>query len=173
MSVTAVPLRPLKKGSLVKLWLGIAVLALAAAAVAWAGTAGQQVITTESGLRIQVVEDGEGPAIGPDDLVALHYEGRLEDGTVFDSSMERGQPMITGVTGVIPGFSEGLQMMRGGGTYRLWIPPELGYGGRVPPGAPFDSDDTLIFQIEILEVAEGMAAMQQMMGPQGGAGQGR
>ncbi|WP_114953311.1 FKBP-type peptidyl-prolyl cis-trans isomerase [Sphingosinicella terrae] len=170
MSVTAVPIRPLRRGSVLKLWIGLLVLSLAAAGLAWIGTAGQQVATTASGLRYQVVQEGEGPTITAADLVLLHYTGRLENGTVFDSSEQRGgQPMVASVGNIIPGFAEGLQMMQKGGRYRLWIPPELGYGDRVPPGAPFGPTDTLIFDIEILEIAPGMAAMQNMMGPGGGA----
>ena len=172
MSVTAVPIRPLSKGSIAKLWIGLAVLALAAAALAWTGTSGQQVTTTASGLRFQVIEPGEGPVVTPADLVALHYELSLEDGTVVQNSEQTGQPFVTGTEGLFPGFSEGLQMMQAGGTYRLWVPPELGIEGPVPPGAPFDADDTLIFEVRVLEIAPGMAAMQQMMqqrGQQGGA----
>lgn len=171
MSVTAVPLRPLARGSVLKLWIGLALLTLAAVALAWVGTSAQQAERTASGLRYRVIEEGTGPTITPADLVVLHYTGRLKNGTVFDSSEARGgEPMVTGVTGIIPGFTEGLQLMREGGRYRLWIPPQLGYGGQVPPGAPFTGEDTLIFDIHIVEVAEGMAAMQQLMGPRGPGG---
>jgi FKBP-type peptidyl-prolyl cis-trans isomerase FkpA len=171
MSVTAVPIRPLKKGSVVKLWLALGLLCLAAAALAWTGTGGQQVRTTDSGLRIQTMREGTGEAITANDLVALHYRLYRQDGTMIQDSREAGQPMITATNGVVPGFAEGLQLMRQGGLYRLWLPPELGYGDRVPPGAPFGPGETLQFEVEILEIAPGMAAMQQMMGP-GGAGAG-
>ena len=173
MSVTAVPIRPLSKGSVAKLWIGLALLTLAAAALAWYGTSGQQVITTASGLRFQVIEPGEGPVVTPADLVALHYELSLEGGRVVQNSEQTGQPFVTGTEGLFPGFSEGLQMMQAGGSYRLWVPPELGIQGPIPPGAPFDADDTLIFEVRVLEIAPGMAAMQQMMQQrQGGAPQG-
>ena len=81
---------------------------------------------------------------------------------MFDSSVSRGQPIDTGINGVIPGFSEGLQLMRKGGRYRLWIPPLLGYNGNVPQGAPFGPRDTLQFDIEVLDIAPGLAAAQQM-----------
>jgi FKBP-type peptidyl-prolyl cis-trans isomerase FkpA len=164
MSVTAVPLRPLRKGSVLRLWTALAVLALAAAALAWAGTKGQQVLTTESGLRFQVVAEGTGDLITANDLVALHYRLYREDGTPIQDSRDTGQPMIASTQSVVSGFGEGLQLMRPGGRYRLWLPPEIGYGGSVPPGAPFGPDETLHFEVEILEVAPGMAAMQQMMG---------
>jgi FKBP-type peptidyl-prolyl cis-trans isomerase FkpA len=161
-SVTTVPIRPLAKGSLVKLWLALVLLVAAAAALAWAGTRAQQVITTESGLRYRVIREGTGPTITSADLIALHYTGRLANGTVFDSSETRGQPMVTGTSGMIPGFTEALLLMKPGGSYRVWIPPHLGYGGQVPPGAPFGPADILEFDIRILEVAPGMAAAQQM-----------
>lgn len=163
MSATAVPIRPIKRGSVLKLWIALALLALAAAGLAWAGTSAHQVLSTASGLRYQVIEEGEGATITPADLVALHYELSLDDGTVVQSTEQTGQPFVTSTQGLFPGFSEGLQLMKPGGRYRLWIPPELGMPPPIPPGAPFDADDTLIFRIQILEVAPGMAAMQQMM----------
>lgn len=169
-TVTAVPLRPIAKGSVAKLWIALVVLTALAVALAWWGTAGQQVTTTASGLRYQVIEEGTGAPITSQDLVQLTYTGRTPDGKVFDSTeLHGGQPMVTGLNGVIPGFSEGLALMREGGTYRLWIPPHLGYNGHVPPGAPFGPNDTLSFDIHIVQIARGMAALQQMMGrPQGG-----
>nr|MDP8994156.1 FKBP-type peptidyl-prolyl cis-trans isomerase [Pseudomonadota bacterium] len=173
MSVTAVPIRPLKKGSVVKLWLGMLLLLALAVAAAWLGTRSFQLTTTASGLRFQVIEEGEGPTVTPADLVALHYELRLEDGTVLQNSEESGQPMVTGTQGLFPGFAEGLQMMRAGGTYRLWVPPSLAFQGPIPPGAPFDADDTLIFKVRVLQIAPGMAAMQQqMMGSPAPGGEG-
>ncbi len=167
MSVTAVPLRPIKKGSVLKLWIGLATLSLGAAGLAWAGTAGHQVTTTASGLELQVVKEGTGVQPTPTDIVLVHYTGRLADGAVFDSS-EGKQPVPFPVTGVIPGFTEGLQMMKKGGTYRLRIPPELAYGpqgagGVIPPNA------TLEFDIQLLDVAP-QSALQGMMGgpPSGG-----
>ena len=158
--VTAVPIRPIAKGSLIKLWLGLILLCLAGAGLAWIGTGGVQVATTASGLRYQVLAAGEGPTITSADLVALDYTGRA-NGAVFDSSDSRGQPLVTGTSGMIPGFGEALQLMKKGGRYRVWIPPHLGYNGQVPQGAPFGPNDTLEFDIHIREVAPGMAAAQQ------------
>jgi hypothetical protein len=165
MSVTAVPLRPIKKGSLLKLWVALGVLSLGAAGLAWAGTAGQQMTTTQSGLKLQVLEEGTGPSPTTADVVLVHYEGKLEDGTVFDSTRGK-QPVPFPVTGVIPGFTEGLQLMKKGGSYRLKIPSELAYGekgagGVIPPNA------TLDFEIQLLEVVP-QSALQGMMPP--GAG---
>ena len=158
--VTAVPIRPIAKGSMVKLWLGLILLCLAGAALAWVGTSAMQVSTTPTGLRYQVLAAGEGPTITSADLVALDYTGRA-NGAVFDSSELRGQPLVTGTSGMIPGFGEALQLMKKGGRYRVWIPPHLGYNGQVPQGAPFGANDTLEFDIHIREVAPGMAAAQQ------------
>jgi hypothetical protein len=167
MSVTAAPLRPIKKGSVMKLWVGLAGLSLGAVGLAWAGTANQQMVTTASGLKLKTIKEGTGPAPTTTDIVLVHYTGRLEDGTVFDTS-EGKQPVPFPVTGVIPGFTEGLQMMKKGGTYRLRIPPELAYGaqgagGVIPPNA------TLDFDIQLLDIAP-QSALQGMMGPPQGGG---
>ncbi len=107
---------------------------------------------TESGLQIEVMAEGEGESPTASDLVLVHYEGRLANGTVFDSSYQRGEPAAFGVGDVIPGWTEGLQMMKPGGKYRLTIPPELGYGARgaggvIPPNA------VLVFDVELLAIA--------------------
>jgi FKBP-type peptidyl-prolyl cis-trans isomerase FkpA len=169
-TVTAVPLRPIARGSVLKLWIALAVLAAIAVALAWWGTAGQQVIETRTGLRYQVVSEGHGDPVTANDLVQLTYVGRRPDGTIFDSTeMHGGQPMATGVTGIIPGLSEGLLLMREDGRYRLWIPPHLGYGTNVPPGAPFGPHDTLQFDIHVVRIVRDVARLQQLMGqPQGG-----
>jgi hypothetical protein len=164
MSVTAVPLRPIKKGSLTKLWVALGILSLGAAGLAWAGTSGQQMITTASGIQLQTIEEGTGPQPTTTDIVLVNYEGKLEDGTVFDTT-EGKQPVPFPVTGVIPGFTEGLQMMKKGGTYRLRIPPQLAYGekgagGVIPPNA------TLDFKIELIDIAP-QSALQGMMPPGG------
>ena len=167
MSVTAVPIRPIRKGSVLKLWLGIAALSLAGAGLAWVGTSALQVTTTASGLRYRVIEEGSGPTVTPADLVALRYKLRKADGTLIQDSEQTGQPFVTGTEGLFPGFSEGLQLMQAGGRYRLWIPPGLHVTGPMPPGAPFTPEDTLVFDVEVLQIAPGMAAMQQLMGPPG------
>lgn len=159
--VTAVPIRPIAKGSLVKLWLGLILLCAAGAGLAWVGTSAMQVATTASGLRYQVIEAGdESPLITSADIVQLDYTGRA-NGRVFDSSASRGQPLVTGTSGMIPGFGEALQLMRTGSRYRVWIPPHLGYGGQVPAGAPFGANDTLEFDLHVIQVAPGAAAAQQ------------
>ena len=169
MSVTAVPIRPLSRGSVLRLWLGLLVLVAAAVALAWVGTRGQQRETTASGVQIQVIKEGEGPAVTPADLVALRYKLRKTDGTLIQDSDSTGQPFVTSTEGLFPGFSEGMQRMRAGGHYRLWLPPGQHVQGPLPSGAPFTAQDTLVFEIEVLQIAPGMAAMQQLMGPPPGA----
>jgi FKBP-type peptidyl-prolyl cis-trans isomerase FkpA/FKBP-type peptidyl-prolyl cis-trans isomerase FklB len=106
--------------------------------------------TTESGLQYEVLEPGDGPSPGPEDQVTVHYRGTLPDGTPFDSSYDRGEPATFAVRGVIPGFAEGLQLMSVGSKYRLYIPPELGYG---PQGSgPIPPNSALIFELELLEI---------------------
>lgn len=110
------------------------------------------VTTTDSGLQYEVLEPGDGPTPGPTDQVTIHYQGTLVDGTVFDSSYEAGEPATFGVGGVIPGFSEALQLMPVGSKYRFVIPSELGYGGQ-GAGGDIGPDATLIFEVEMLEIA--------------------
>ena len=105
------------------------------------------VIQTPSGLLFEVITEGEGAAPGPQDTARVLYTGSLADGTVFDSTEK---PIDLPVSGVVPGFSEGLKMMKPGGTYRLYIPASLGYGDRgagggvIPPGAALDFKVTLL-----------------------------
>ncbi|MGW8265119.1 MAG: FKBP-type peptidyl-prolyl cis-trans isomerase N-terminal domain-containing protein, partial [Longimicrobiales bacterium] len=86
------------------------------------------VLVTESGLQYEVLREGDGPSPGPEDQVTIHYKGTLIDGTQFDSSYDRGEPATFSTSGVISGFSEGLQLMTVGSQYRFFIPSELGYG---------------------------------------------
>jgi FKBP-type peptidyl-prolyl cis-trans isomerase FkpA/FKBP-type peptidyl-prolyl cis-trans isomerase FklB len=106
--------------------------------------------TTDSGLQYEVIEEGDGPKPGPDDQVTVHYRGTLPDGTQFDSSYDRGEPATFGVQGVIPGFAEGLQLMSVGSKYKLYIPPDLGYGPRGQ--GPIPPNSTLIFELELLDI---------------------
>ena len=109
------------------------------------------IIETESGLQYKVLEEGTGKSPLETDKVKCHYEGRLLDGTIFDSSYEKGQPAEFGLRGVIKGWTEGLQLMKEGGKYELYIPSDLGYGPR-GGGQVIGPNATLIFVIELLEV---------------------
>jgi len=112
--------------------------------------------STESGLHYEIIEAGSGPKPKPTDTVKVHYTGKLVDGTKFDSSHDRGEPAEFPLNGVIPGWTEGLQLVGAGGKLKLHIPSELGYGeqgagGMIPPNA------TLVFDVELLEIVGGGA----------------
>jgi FKBP-type peptidyl-prolyl cis-trans isomerase len=109
------------------------------------------VIETESGLQYKVIEEGTGNSPTEDDRVKCHYEGRLIDGTIFDSSYERGQPSEFRIKGVIRGWTEGLQLMKEGGKYELYVPSDLAYGPR-GGGQKIGPNETLIFVVELFEV---------------------
>jgi FKBP-type peptidyl-prolyl cis-trans isomerase len=105
---------------------------------------------TESGLQYEVLTMGSGPKPQATDRVKVHYHGTLIDGTVFDSSVERGEPAEFGLNQVIKGWTEGLQLMPVGSKFRFYIPQELGYGERATGSIPPYS--TLIFDVELLEI---------------------
>lgn len=115
------------------------------------GKSGVQV--TDSGLQYQVVRQGSGTRPTANSTVRVNYEGRLLDGTVFDSSYERGEPAQFPLRNVIPGWTEGLQLMQPGAEYTFWIPAELAYGERPNPG-PIPPNATLVFKVELLDVVE-------------------
>lgn len=187
MSVTAVPLHPIAKGSLSRLWIGVAAVALAAGGLAWASVQSlplegaafmaknahvQDVITTESGLQYIVVDEGEGEggaSPGPSDVALVSYKGTLTDGTVFDENEQ--VPMEVGR--VVPGFAEGLQLMKKGSEYKLFIPPELAYGDDAPKGSAIKNGSVLIFDVKMLdfrsqqEIMQMQQQLQQMQQGQG------
>jgi len=130
------------------------VLALAACGPASGG--GEQIVTTDSGLQYIEIEEGQGPSPEPGAIVAVHYRGTLEDGTEFDNSYERGEPIqfALGEGVVIRGWDEGIALMKEGGKAKLVIPPELAYGERgaggvIPPNA------TLTFEVELVGIRSG------------------
>jgi FKBP-type peptidyl-prolyl cis-trans isomerase len=116
-------------------------------------SANEEVQTTASGLQYIVLEPGEGDNPVAADSVEVHYEGRLVDGTVFDSSFERGQTVTFGLTQVIPGWTEGLQLMKPGAKYKFIIPPELGYG-EGGAGQTIGPNATLLFDVELIAVVK-------------------
>lgn len=181
--ITRVPLQPISKGSLTKLWIAIAVVILVAVAIAWA--------TVPRGVSVEEVQAGEGETPGETDVVFVNYTGRLPDGTVFEES----QPLPLPIEGVlpagtplplenmVPGFREALMQMQRGGTYVAEIPASKAYGDTPPPGAPIPPGADLTFEIELVDfmpsdefqnrvqaIQQMMA--QQMMGPGGPEGEG-
>ena len=123
------------------------------------GSADETVMTTESGLQYVILEEGDGAVPQPGDVVAVHYAGTLEDGTEFDNSFKRGEPIEfpLGQGAVIPGWDEGIALLKVGDKARLTIPPELAYGANgagsvIPPNA------TLIFDVELMGIREGSPA---------------
>lgn len=111
--------------------------------------------TTASGLQYQVVTEGTGPTPSDKDIVTAHYEGKLINGQKFDSSYDRNQPADFPVTGVIAGWTEALKMMKVGSKWKLFVPPELGYGASPLPGIPPNS--VLVFDVEL----KGIKAAEQ------------
>lgn len=108
-----------------------------------------EVTVTESGLQYEVLQEGEGEKPTADSTVTVHYHGTLIDGTVFDSSVERGETISFGLNRVIPGWTEGLQYMSKGAKYKFYIPSELAYGSRNAGSIPPHS--TLIFEVELFD----------------------
>lgn len=111
-----------------------------------------EVKTTPSGLQYEVLVEGNGQQPSPQDQVEVHYTGTLLDGTKFDSSVDRGVPATFGVTQVIPGWVEALQLMKEGSKWRLFIPSNLAYGPAGTPGGPIGPNQTLLFDVELLKV---------------------
>lgn len=111
------------------------------------------VVTTASGLQYQVLKKGSGPTPKESDRVRVHYRGTLLDGTEFDSSYARKEPAVFNITGVIPGWTEALQLMPAGSTYRVFIPAKLAYGGRGAAPA-IGPNAMLVFEVELLEIAQ-------------------
>ena len=116
--------------------------------------------TTASGLQYEIMKSGEGPAPKSSDKVTVHYKGTLIDGTEFDSSYARGQPVTFPLGNVIPGWTEGLQLIKAGGKARLYIPSSLGYGER-GAGAKIGPNETLIFEVELISIEKGEASKKK------------
>ena len=170
MSVTTVPLRPVSKSGLWLMWFGLAALLVAGAAFAWHMT---------PRIGFEVVKEGTGNSPTRADVVLVKYEGKLDDGTVFDANEQA--PMQ--VAQVVPGFSEALTRMKKGGEYKITIPPQLGYGDRAT--GPIPANSTLNFTVTLLDfrseaevramqqqMQQQQMMQQQMQGAPGGAGPG-
>ena len=150
MSVSQVPLRPVAKGTLPKLWLAIAALVAAAFAIAYFG-AGQF-----KSVNVETVTPGKGPTITEMDGVIIEYTGRTENGTVFDTTDGRG-PAPFLVMQVVPGFRQALTQMQQGGRYKIVIPGRLAYGRNPPQGSPIGPNEDLSFDVHVIQVAPNAA----------------
>ena len=184
--VTAVPLRPIKQGSLAKLWIGLALVAAAGVGIAYAGTARQVamaepaseflarnahksgVVTTPSGLQYKVIEPGVGPLATASDMVVVDYDGKLANGETFDSSAHHGGPATLPVSGLIPGWVEGLQLMNPGAKFRFWIPPQLGYGEQGAGDGAIPPNTVLVFDVKLLAIQPQAPGMGGIGDPHGG-----
>lgn len=176
--ITRVPLRPITKGSLTKLWIGVLVALLIGAGLAWAAI--------PKGVSVETLVEGTGPNPTETDVVFVNYKGSLADnGEVFDESQPiplpdevkavfpEGNPLP--LAQMVPGFREGALKMQKGGKYILFIPSELGYGETPPPGAPIPPGADLEFEVELVDFMSDedfqrrVGIIQQMMGPPPGA----
>lgn len=161
--VTRVPLAPIAKGALAKLWIGVGAVALAAGGIAWA--------TLPAHVKVVTVKPGTGPSPTEDDVALINYVGKLKDGKVFDHADQAVLPL----QGVIPGFTQALEQMQKGGKYKVHIPAQLGYGdkasGPIPANSDLDFDIDLVdfkSRKEIEDQQRMMQQLQQMQQQQGG-----
>jgi len=167
--ITRVPLQPIAKGALSKVWIGVAAIALAAGGIAWSAI--------PHGVEVVEVVAGTGATPGETDVIFVRYVGKLSDGSIFDEGGDtplpvegifpKGQPLP--LANMIPGFREGAVQMKKGGKYVLEIPAEKGYGANPPEGAPIPPNADLTFEVELVdfmsqEEFEGrLASFRQMM----------
>ena len=118
------------------------------------------IVTTESGLQYEILQAGEGDSPSAESIVNTHYHGTLIDGSVFDSSVERGEPIEFAVNQVIPGWTEALQLMKPGSKWRLYVPANLAYG-EYTPGPDIPPQSALIFEVELLSFKVPAAAVPE------------
>lgn len=179
--ITRVPIKPVAKGSLTKLWIGVILAVLVGAGLAWAAV--------PRGLNVDTVVAGTGPTAKVGEVVWVKYKGKLAaDGKVFDESQDiplpvqglfpEGTPFPLEEGATVPGFFQGLQQMQKGGKYTLFIPSDLAYGATPPQGAPIPPNADLIFDIEVIDIMNrqtfdrNLQILQQTMQSQMGGAQG-
>ena len=181
--ITRVPIQPVAKGSLTKLWIGVFLAVMVGAGLAWSAV--------PRSFSVDVVTEGSGPMAAKGDVVFLKYKGTLAaDGTVFDESQDiplpveglfpKGAPFPVEEGATIPGFYQGLQQMQKGGKYELFIPADQAYGATPPPNSPIPANADLQFEIEVVDIMSRATfdrnlqilqqTMQQQMGGAPGAG---
>ena len=150
MSVTQVPLRPVAKATLLKLWVALAALVALAFGIAYFGAGQFRSVTVET------VAPGKGPYVGELDGVIIEYTGRTENGTVFDSTEGRG-PAPFLVMQLFPGFKQALAQMQQGGRYKIVVPGRLAYGKNPPQGSPIAPNEDLSFDVYVQQVVPNAA----------------
>lgn len=173
--ITRVPIQPIAKGSLTKLWLGVAIAILLGAGLAWTAA--------PKGLSVDTITQGSGASPKVGDVVFVKYVGKLKDGTEFDRSqplpippglLPDGNPLLLEEGAIIDGFIQGLTQMQKGGKYELTIPAAQAYGAEPPPGSPIPPNSDLVFEVEVVDFMsrddfqQRAAAIQQMMQAQQG-----
>ena len=155
MSVAEAAHRPARRGRAAGLWLGFLLIIGAGIALAWLGAPSVRQRT----VQVDTIQEGKGARVQPQDGVLIEYEGRLEDGKVFDTSAGKGPvPLIA--SQVIPGFADALGRMQEGGSYRIHIPSKLAYGPNPPPEAPIPPNADLVFDVKIVKLVPNAALMQ-------------
>ena len=155
MSVAEAAHRPAHRGRAAALWLGFLIVIAAGIGLAWVGAHSVRQRT----VQVETVKAGSGPLVKPQDGVLIDYEGRLENGKVFDSSAGKGPvPLLASQT--LPGFAEALSRMQEGGEYKVHIPSKLGYGAEPPPGGPIPPNADLEFNVRIVKLVPNAALMQ-------------
>ena len=156
MSVAEAAHRPANTGRGVRLWIAFLLVIAAGVALAWLGVQSVR----DRIVLVDTVQAGSGPTIQPQDGVLIEYEGRLDDGKVFDSSAGKG-PILLLANQVIPGFAEALSKMQKGGRYKVRIPSSLAYGASPPPGGPIPPNANLDYDVHVVQVVPNAAFMQQ------------
>lgn len=167
--ITRVPLQPIAKGSLTKLWLGVAAAVALGAGLAWAAV--------PEGVSVDTIQAGTGASPGEGDVLFVKYTGKLEDGTIFDQwspppipvegFFPEGTPLFMG--NIVPGFREAATRMQKGGKYVIEIPAAKAYGDAPPPGSPVPANADLTFEVELIEFMseadfqQRLQALQQIM----------
>ena len=160
MATNAAADRPAGTGRGVTLWLAFLIIIGAGVGLAWLGAASVRDRT----VQVETITPGSGPLVQQQDGVLIEYEGRLEDGKVFDSSAGKGPvPILASQT--IPGFAEALLKMQEGGHYKVHIPAKLGYGAEPPQGGPIPPNADLDFDIRVEKVVPNAALMMQQGAP--------